>query len=210
MVATRRLMRLDENMIPVARKDRADMIKMAVFRWLMQDYNIAMTEYMVDGGRLRADVYGYERQKGIETIVECKTCLHDSQTDKKWGKYIPHCHRFYFASFSDDDLTDEMRAYGFLKIVPMPGKHGVQYLASLKRKSKPTKTYKPKPSRSSMRELNNNMDWRMMQRFALNACFRELNRIDNYWVTNGLFDRETWGRIINASAINAYMKGELE
>jgi hypothetical protein len=67
-----------------------------------------LTELPLASGH-RADLVSIDAGGEI-AIVEIKSCLQDFRCDRKWGEYLAHCDRFYFAvtpDFPREALPDE-------------------------------------------------------------------------------------------------------
>ncbi len=69
---------------------------------LAHDY-VAMAEVPLDGGR-RADLMGIDA-KGRIVIVEIKVSRADLLGDGKWGDYLGHCDRYFWAVPADFDRS---------------------------------------------------------------------------------------------------------
>ena len=47
--------------------------------------------------KLRLDLVAVNHKFEV-VIIESKSCVNDFSSDQKWRKYLPHCHKFYFAA----------------------------------------------------------------------------------------------------------------
>ncbi len=75
-----------------------------------------VTEFIPARG-LRADIFA-TGPKGEVWIVECKSCLADFRSDRKWEGYLDWCDRFFFAV--DQDFPAEVlpEAHGLILADP--------------------------------------------------------------------------------------------
>jgi hypothetical protein len=73
-----------------------------VTRLLLRHDLVAMSEVPLDGGR-RADLMALDA-RGALVIVEIKVSRADLLGDGKWGDYLAHCDRFYWAVPAGFDL----------------------------------------------------------------------------------------------------------
>lgn len=74
-----------------------------VTRMLMRHDLAAIPEVPLDGGR-RADLMAVDARGGI-VIVEIKVSRADLLGDGKWGDYLQHCDRFFWALPAGFDLS---------------------------------------------------------------------------------------------------------
>ena len=74
-----------------------------VTRLLLRHDLTAMAEVPLDGGR-RADLMAID-PRGALVIVEIKVSRADLLGDGKWGDYLAHCDRFYWALPAGFDLS---------------------------------------------------------------------------------------------------------
>ncbi|OYY78202.1 MAG: transcription elongation factor [Sphingomonas sp. 28-62-20] len=74
-----------------------------VTRLLLRHDLVAISEVALDGGR-RADLMAIDARGGI-VIVEIKTSRADLLGDGKWGDYLAHCDRYFWAVPTGFDVT---------------------------------------------------------------------------------------------------------
>ncbi|MES2754394.1 MAG: MmcB family DNA repair protein [Pseudomonadota bacterium] len=82
---------LDDPESPLCAAD----VARGVARLLLRHDLVAMGEVPLDGGR-RADLMAIDA-RGCIVVVEIKVSRADLLGDAKWGEYLAHCDRFYWA-----------------------------------------------------------------------------------------------------------------
>ncbi|OYY71927.1 MmcB family DNA repair protein [Sphingomonas sp. 28-63-12] len=88
---------------PAARALVAADVVRGVTRLLLRHDLVTIAEVALDGGR-RADLMAIDARGGI-VIVEIKTSRADLLGDGKWGDYLAHCDRYYWAVPNGFDIT---------------------------------------------------------------------------------------------------------
>ena len=89
-------------MAKINRKNKTEVITKAVVHYFVHlKFGVSVEIGVESWAKLKADLLALSWRKEI-VVIEVKSCKSDFQTDRKWHKYLPFCHRMYFAVHHTD------------------------------------------------------------------------------------------------------------